>query len=124
MVATSANASNISQAEKLLRDDDDVAYGDAGYVGIEKRPEIMGHERKSKIKFYINRRPGGLKKQYKEGTIGYQIEREIEKRKSSVRSKVEHPFRFVKGIFGYSKVVYRGVKKTYVAFRRCFQALT
>ena len=120
LVATSANASDISQAEKLLRDDDDVVYGDAGYVGIEKRPEIVEHERKSNIKFYINRRPGGLKKQYKEGTIGYQFEREIEKRKSSVRSKVEHPFRFVKGIFGYSKVVYRGLKKNLCRFQTLF----
>ena len=57
---------------------------------------------------------------YKEDGIGYKIEREIEKRKSSVRSKVEHPFRFVKGIFGYSKVVYRGLKKNLCRFQTLF----
>ncbi|MBO4301544.1 MAG: transposase [Desulfovibrio sp.] len=31
--------------------------------------------------------------------------------KSSVRSKVEHPFLLVKRYFGYSKVVYRGLAK-------------
>lgn len=120
IVATPANASDISQAANLLREDDEVAYGDAGYVGIEKRPEIIADERKSKISFRINRRPGSLKKLYKEDGIGYKIEREIEKRKSSVRSKVEHPFRFVKGIFGYSKVVYRGLKKNLCRFQTLF----
>ena len=34
-----------------------------------------------------------------------------ERRKSSVRSKVEHPFRIVKVLFGYRKTVYRGLSK-------------
>jgi len=34
-----------------------------------------------------------------------------EKAKASIRAKVEHPFRWVKGIFGYSKVRYRGLHK-------------
>jgi len=34
-----------------------------------------------------------------------------EQAKASVRAKVEHPFRWVKGIFGYSKVRYRGLDK-------------
>ena len=35
----------------------------------------------------------------------------IESRKSSVRSKVEHPFLIIKHKFGYSKVAYRGIAK-------------
>ena len=38
-------------------------------------------------------------------------ERLIENRKSSVRSKVEHPFRFLKVQYGFRKTVYRGIKK-------------
>ena len=34
-----------------------------------------------------------------------------EKRKASVRAKVEHPFLYVKWHFGYAKVRYRGVAK-------------
>ncbi|OLH20720.1 transposase, partial [Xanthomonas oryzae pv. oryzae] len=31
--------------------------------------------------------------------------------KASVRAKVEHPFRVIKGQFGYTKVRYRGLAK-------------
>ena len=34
-----------------------------------------------------------------------------EKRKASVRAKVEHPFLYVKRRFGYGKVRYRGLAK-------------
>ena len=34
-----------------------------------------------------------------------------EKRKASVRAKVEHPFLKVKRVFGYAKVRYRGLPK-------------
>ena len=38
--ATAANVHDIAVASKLLREDDTVVYGDSGYLGIEKRPEI------------------------------------------------------------------------------------
>ena len=41
---TAANVSDVSMTAQLLRDDDDVAYGDSGYLGAEKRPEIQGNE--------------------------------------------------------------------------------
>ncbi len=34
-----------------------------------------------------------------------------EEAKASVRAKVEHPFYWVKAIFGYRKVRYRGIQK-------------
>ena len=57
----------------------------------------------------LNRRPGTLNRKYQ----GYalEMERVEERRKSSVRSKVEHPFRIVKVLFGYRKTVYRGLSK-------------
>ena len=36
VTATAANAHDITEASKLLREDDEVVYGDAGYIGIEK----------------------------------------------------------------------------------------
>jgi IS5 family transposase len=39
------------------------------------------------------------------------IAKRIERRKSSIRSKVEHPFLIIKRFFGYSKTVYRGLAK-------------
>lgn len=38
-------------------------------------------------------------------------ERHIEHQKSSVRCKVEHPYRIIKNIFGFRKTVYRGLSK-------------
>jgi IS5 family transposase len=38
-------------------------------------------------------------------------EKRIGRRKSSIRSKVEHPFLIIKRFFGYSKTVYRGLAK-------------
>lgn len=107
--ATSANEHDITVASKLIREDDEVVYGDAGYIGIEKRPEINTDQQKAAIEYRINRRPGKVAKMV--DSPGKDWERCIEKRKSSVRCKVEHPFRIVKGIFGYRKVRYRGLAK-------------
>ena len=109
LTVTPANAHDITQASELIREDDETVYGDAGFIGIEKRAEIMSDEKKSRIEYRINRRPGTLSRQYQ----GYALEMEKmeERRKSSVRSKVEHPFRIVKVLFGYRKTVYRGLSK-------------
>jgi IS5 family transposase len=106
---TAANEHDVTQASELIREDDEVVYGDAGYQGIEKREEIRTDSHKSQIEYRINERAGKVNR-LKEG-IAREVERGRERRKSAVRSKVEHPFRIVKGIFGYRKVVYRGLKK-------------
>ena len=107
--ATSANEHDITVASKLLREDDRVFYGDSAYLGIEKCPEIQGDAKKSAIDYRINQRPGKIAN--KPQSPGKDWDRYIEYKKSAVRSKVEHPFRIVKGIFGYRKVVYRGLSK-------------
>ena len=109
VTVTPANAHDITQASELIREDDETVYGDAGFIGIEKRPEIMSDEKKSRIEYRINRRPGTLSRQYQ--SYALEMERMEERRKSSVRSKVEHPFRIVKVLFGYRKTVYRGLLK-------------
>jgi IS5 family transposase len=115
ITGTAANVHDIEETARLLRDDDEVCYGDAGYTGIEKREEIAGNERYSNVEFRINLRPSRIKmpKDYK----GIRWDEAIEKRKSSVRSKVEHVFLIVKRQFGYAKVVYRGIAKN---MNRCF----
>lgn len=37
--------------------------------------------------------------------------RKAEKIKAQIRAKVEHPFRYIKRVFGYDKVRYRGLAK-------------
>jgi IS5 family transposase len=109
VTATSANAHDITEASKLIRYDDEVVYGDAGYLGIQKREEIKEDLKKSKIDYRINRRPGAIRQEAT--NLSQQFERQIESRKSSVRSKVEHVFRIVKIQFGFSKVCYQGIEK-------------
>jgi len=106
---TPANIHDVTVASKLIRDDDGVVYGDSGYLGLEKREEIVSNQHLSGITYCINRRPGELRKKKDHG--GQDWERLIERRKSSVRCKVEHPFRFVKVQCGFKKTVYRGVSK-------------
>ena len=103
VTVTAANVHDITEAHKLLREDDDVAYGDSGYINIEKRDEIKNNEHFSKIDFRINRRPKSLP-QVSDHAIDW--ERYIENRKSAVRCKVEHAFKMIKDTFGFRKVRY------------------
>ncbi len=109
VTVTGANEHDVTQASALIREDDTVVYGDSGYLGIAKRPEILSSESLSKIDYRINRRPGKLRCRNDHG--GQDWEREIERQKSSVRCKVEHPFRFVKVQCGFQKTMYRGLAK-------------
>ena len=108
MTVTAANEHDITETAKLLREDDRVVYGDSGYLGVQKRPDITSNEHFSKIDFRINRRPSSLP-QVSDNAIDW--ERYIEKRKSSVRCKVEHAFRIIKCQFGFRKVVYKDLRK-------------
>ena len=118
---TGANVHDLDVAGRLIREDDDVVNGDAGYSGIEHREEIQKDEHLSKVKFRINKRKGAERKRkdklLKEPMKHLEYIGEpdwdghIEYMKSKVRSKVEHVFGMVKGKFGYRKAAYRGLKK-------------
>jgi IS5 family transposase len=105
---TAANVHDITMASYLVREDDEVVYGDSGYIGIEKRDEIKKSPHLFSVEYRINRRHKSVQRM-PEGHINW--EKQIERRKSSVRSKVEHPFLIVKRIFGFAKTVYRGLAK-------------
>lgn len=104
VTATAANVHDLDEAVNLVRDDDEAVYGDFGYQGAAKRPEIAGHEHKSKIEWRIAARKGVLK------TMPAH-DREVESRKAAVRAKVEHPFLILKRDFGFTKTRYRGISK-------------
>lgn len=105
---TAANVADVAVAAELLRDDDRFMYGDNGYQGVAKRPEIKKDGRLSKIDFRVNCRRRSLPK-VSEKAIDWN--RKIELMKSSARCIVEFPFRTVKRVFGFRKTVYRGLKK-------------
>ena len=107
LTVTPANVHDITETSHLLRADDHTVYGDSGYLGIEKRDEIKENENFASIDYRIVRRPSTVKKAG--GCLDW--EKKIEKGKSSVRCKVEHPFQIVKRCFGYIKTRYRGLYK-------------
>ena len=109
VTATAANAHDITEAHKLIREDDRVVYGDSAYLGVWLRDEIFFDSNKFDIDYRINKRPNS----YKKLPEGYarDFEKQYERRKSSVRAKVEYAFLLVKRQFGYKKTVYRGLEK-------------
>jgi IS5 family transposase len=105
---TAANVHDITVAGQLIREDDEVVYGDSRYIGIEKREEVKNSPHLSTVEYRINRRYHSVQRM-PERCIDW--EKQIERRKSSVRSKVEHPFLIIKRFFGFTKTVYRGLAK-------------
>jgi IS5 family transposase len=106
VVGTAANVSDISQVDQLLHGEETMVGADAGYTGIEKRPEHEGRQ----VVWQVAARRSTYKKLDKDSAL-YKATRKIEKAKAQIRSKVEHPFRVIKRQFGYVKTRFRGLAK-------------
>ena len=106
VVGTAANVADITQVDKLLHGEENMVGADAGYTGVEKRPEHEGRE----VIWQIAARRSTYKKLGTRSPL-YKAKRKIEKAKAQVRAKVEHPFRVIKRQFGYVKTRFRGLAK-------------
>ncbi|WP_347505387.1 IS5 family transposase [Pseudomonas anguilliseptica] len=106
VVGTAANVADVTQVDKLLHGDENVVCTDAGYTGVEKRPEHEGR----KVIWQVAARRSTYRKLDKRSGL-YKAKRKIEKAKAQVRAKVEHPFRVIKRQFGYVKTRFRGLAK-------------
>ncbi|HFH4384481.1 TPA: IS5 family transposase [Pseudomonas aeruginosa] len=106
VVGTAANVADVTQVDKLLHGEENMIGADAGYTGVERRPEHEGRE----VIWQIAARRSTYKKLSKRSAL-YKAKRKIEKAKAQVRAKVEHPFRVIKRQFGYTKVRFRGLAK-------------
>lgn len=102
---TSGHVSDIVEASALLHGKETLAFGDAGYQGVEKRADA-----KEDVTWHIAMRPGKRRALDKDNEADARID-QAEKLKASVRAKVEHPFRVIKRQFGFMKTRYRGLKK-------------
>jgi transposase, IS5 family len=105
VLGISGNVHDVTQGNSLLHGQESVAFGDAGYQGIEKRTDA-----KTNIQWHIAMRPSKRKALNKDNESDALIDK-AEKLKAGIRAKVEHPFRVIKRQFGYVKVRYRGLKK-------------
>ena len=79
-------------------------FADAGYTGVDKRPEPedCDVDRNIAIKrSIIKALPKGLR----------DLAEPVERALSQVRAWVEHPFQIVKNLFRHNKLRYRGLAK-------------
>lgn len=103
---TAANEADISVTHKLLQGTEgEEVYADAGYVGIEKRPEVANKN----IQWHVAKKRGQVKTI--EDGEKKDLVKKVEKIKASIRAKVEHPFHVVKNLFRHRKARYRGLEK-------------
>jgi IS5 family transposase len=107
VIGTAANVADIACAAQVLHGEEKAAYGDAGYIGVEKRPEALrGH---AQTQWFVAAKRSKVQA-LPEGRLK-EVTKEYERLKAQVRAKVEHVFHIVKNLFGFRKVRYRGLAK-------------
>ncbi len=99
---TSANVHDVTETHRLLHGRERRVWGDAGYIGVQKRQENL----ELAVDWQVAMKLGQRRKLEPDSEPA-----RGEKVKASIRAKVEHPFLDVKQIFGYGKVRYRGLAK-------------
>ena len=102
---TAGHVHDITEANSLLHGQEQTVFADAGYQGIDKRPDT-----KAGVTWHVAMRPGKRRALDKNNEAEALID-QTEKLKAGVRAKVEHPFRVIKRQFGFARVRYRGIKK-------------
>lgn len=102
---TAAHVNDVTEGNSLLHGQETQGFGDAGYQGIDKRPDA-----KAGVTWHVAMRPG--KRKLLDSSDPLQaLTDKIEKAKASIRAKVEHPFRVIKRQFGHIKTRYKGLMK-------------
>jgi IS5 family transposase len=99
---TAGNVHDSQELPNLLHGGETRLYGDSAYRGEKQRERLK--DIAPRAKDFTNKRA------YK-GRPLTDAEKDANSRKSSVRSKVEHPFLTLKRLWGFAKVRYRGLAK-------------
>ena len=104
VVGTAANEADITQTAALLHGEEEDVFGDAGYTGADKRPELEDRD----VSWNIAIKRGIIKALPK---ALRDLAEPVERALSQVRAVVEHPFHIIKNRFHYKKLRYRGLNK-------------
>ena len=97
-----ANVHDRHEVPNLLHGNETRFYGDSAYRGQEQHERLK--QLAAKAKDFTNKRA------YKNRPLT-DDDKATNRRKSSVRSKVEHPFLTLKRLWGFAKTRYRGLAK-------------
>jgi len=101
VTVTAANEADVNELPNLVREKDEVIFGDAGYTSDAYKRGARSLE----IRWCINdKRKRGQKKLSAS-------QKKRNRKYSSVRARVEHIFRVIKCQFGFVKTRYRGLVK-------------
>ena len=84
---TAASAADVAQSHELLHGQERKGYGEAGYTGVGKRPEIVPEH--AGVEWYVAAKRGKVKTLA--GGLVKELALEFEKAKARVRARVEHP---------------------------------
>jgi IS5 family transposase len=99
---TAGNVHDSQELPNLLRGSETRLYGDSAYRGEKQRERLK--QIAPRAKDFTNKRA------YRNRPLS-DADKQTNRRKSSVRAKVEHPFLTLKRIWGFAKVRYRGLAK-------------
>ena len=99
---TAANVHDSQALPKLLHGGETRLYGDSAYRGAKQREQLKA--------IAPNARDFTNKQAHRHHPLT-EADRQTNRRKSSIRAKVEHPFLTLKRIWGFAKTRYRGLAK-------------
>ena len=99
---TAGNVHDSQELPNLLHGQETRLYGDSAYRGEKQRERLK--EIAPQAEDFTNKRA------HKNRPLS-DADKQTNRRKSAVRSKVEHPFRTLKRIWGFAKARYRGLAK-------------
>lgn len=97
---TTASIHDSQELPNLMHGDETRVYGDSAYIG----QKTAMRERSSKAKDFTHHR------KFRNRDLS-DAQRMSNRRKNSVRARVEHPFLWIKRIWGFAKARYRGLAK-------------
>ncbi|MGH8555895.1 MAG: IS5 family transposase [Methylococcales bacterium] len=100
VTVTAANTADIQELPHLLRTEDQVIFGDAGYAS----DEYKRGSRELGLHWEVQDKA-------KPGKRLSASQKKRNRKRSRVRARVEHVFRVIKRQFGYVKTRYKGLKK-------------
>ena len=102
MAAIVIPVNDVVEGNALLDGEEEVAFGDAGCRGVDKRADAD-----AKVRWRIAMQAWLDKADPVDALVN-----KVQYLKVSARAKVGHPFRVIKREFGYMRVRYRGLKKS------------